>query len=166
MKAIAEHIKKLLYSFYGRFIRLRGTPEQIAWGVALGFFVAMTPTMGVQTYIAIPLAALFSASKIAAAMSVWLTNPITAPFIYGFNYMVGAMILGYPLKAAIFSNPSRETFFNAGKQIFIALTVGGTLTGILVGVAGYFTVVGVIRAVREKAHRLRKKKMGLSKSKP
>ncbi|CAN2039318.1 conserved membrane hypothetical protein [Candidatus Magnetomoraceae bacterium gMMP-15] len=153
---IIKRIKKFLYHIYDRFIRLRGTPDEIAWGVAIGFFVAMTPSMGFQTYIAVPLAALLGVSKVSAAIAVWLTNPLTAPFIYGFNYMVGAMVLDYPLRIAVFSNPSWHAILNAGKQVLFALLLGGTLTGIIAGLAGYFLVEGMIRTAREKAHKLKK----------
>jgi uncharacterized protein (DUF2062 family) len=144
--------------FYDRFIRLRGSPEDVAWGAAVGFFVAMTPTMGIQTLLAVPVAAFFRINKIAAAATVWLTNPVTAPFIYGFNYMVGAKLLGYPLKAVFFSSPSWETFWYSGRHVFLSLTVGGILTGIIVGLVGYFVTLVMVRATREKARRLRRKK--------
>lgn len=144
--------------FYDRFIRLHGSPEQVAWGVAVGFFVAMSPTMGIQTLLAVPVAAFFRINKVAAAATVWLTNPFTAPFIYGFNYMVGAKLLGYPLNAPFFSNPSWETFWYSSKSVFVSLMLGGILSGIVVGVAGYFLTLGMVRAAREKARRLRRKK--------
>ena len=155
-----SRIKSFARYFYDRFLRLHGSPEQIAWGAAVGLFVAMTPTMGIQTYLAVPLAALFKINKVAAAATVWLTNPVTAPFIYGFNYMAGAKLLGYPLKAPFFSNPSWETLWHSGKSVFFCLMVGGTLTGIIVGVAGYFLTVRVVGAAQEKARRLRRKKKG------
>jgi hypothetical protein len=43
---------------YERFLRIRGQPREIALGFALGLFVGMTPFMGLQTVIAVPLAAL------------------------------------------------------------------------------------------------------------
>ncbi|NVL89586.1 MAG: DUF2062 domain-containing protein [Desulfobacterales bacterium] len=151
-------IRRFARYFYDRFIRLHGSPEQIAWGAAAGFFVAMSPTMGIQTIIAVPIAAFFKISKVTAAATVWLTNPVTAPFIYGFNYMAGAKLLGYPLKTSFFSSPSWETLWYSGKSVFLSLLVGGTVTGIIVGAAGYFLVLGVVRTAREKAHRLRRKK--------
>jgi len=151
-----SRFKNLFLQVYYRFIRLRDTPEQIAWGVAIGFFIAMTPTLGFQTYIVIPLAALIGVSKVAAAISVWLTNPLTAPFFYGFNYMIGAMILGYPFKVDVFTNPSWIEIFHSGRQVLYALLVGGTITGIIFGVAGYFFTEGMIRTAREKAKELKK----------
>ncbi|MBW2018722.1 MAG: DUF2062 domain-containing protein [Deltaproteobacteria bacterium] len=151
-------IRRFARYFYDRFLRLHGSPEQVAWGAAVGFFVAMTPTMGIQTLLAVPIAAFFRVNKVAAAATVWLTNPVTAPFIYGFNYMAGAKLLGYPLKAPFFSNPSWETLWYSSKSVFLSLMVGGTLTGIVVGVAGYFFTLGMVRAAREKARKLRRKK--------
>jgi uncharacterized protein (DUF2062 family) len=148
-------IRRFFRYFYDRFVRLHGSPRQIARGAALGFFVAMTPTMGIQTYIAILLAALFRISKVAAATTVWLTNPLTAPFIYGFNYMVGAKLLGYPLQVSFASNPSWQTLWDSGKCVFLALTVGGMMTGTVAGVAGYFLTLSMITAARDKAHRLK-----------
>jgi uncharacterized protein (DUF2062 family) len=150
-----SRIKRSFRYFYDRFVRFHGSPREIAWGAALGFFIAMTPTMGIQMYIAVPLAALFRISKVAAATTVWLTNPLTAPFIYGFNYMAGAKLLGYPLKISFTSNPSWQTLWDSGKCVFIALTVGGIMTGVVIGVAGYFLTLSLVTAAREKAHRLK-----------
>ena len=50
----------------------------------------MTPTMGIQMPIAIFFAAMLKWSKISAAFGVWITNPLTSPFIYGLTYIVDA----------------------------------------------------------------------------
>ncbi|HID30074.1 MAG TPA: DUF2062 domain-containing protein [Desulfobacterales bacterium] len=159
-KSPKRSIKGFARYFYDRFIRLHGSPEQIAWGAAVGFFVAMTPTMGIQTLLAVPIAALFKINKVAAAATVWLTNPVTAPFIYGFNYILGAKLLGYPSKAVFFSNPSWETFWHWGGHVLLSLIVGGIPTGIIAGVAGYFLTLRLVRTAREKARRLIRKKRG------
>ncbi len=77
-----------------RFLRLRDTPDEIAKGFALGVFVGLTPTMGIQIPIAIVVAMLLKKNKIAAAIGVWVTNPLTAPFIYAFEYEMGRILLG------------------------------------------------------------------------
>jgi len=147
--------RKLVRAFYDRSVRLHGSPEQIAWGAAVGFFVAMTPTMGIQTYLAVPIAALFGFSKVAAAATVWITNPVTAPFLYGLSYMIGAKLLGYPLKTPFLSNPSWETFWHAGEHVMLALTLGGVITGVIVAIVGYFVVLAMVRTAREKAEHLK-----------
>jgi len=153
-------IKRFGRWFYDRFVRLHGSPRQIARGAALGFFVAMSPTMGIQMAIAIPLAAFFKISKLAAAIAVWLTNPATAPIIYWINYKLGAKLLGYPLKAEFLSNPSWETFWHAGTHAILSLTLGGVITGTIIALPGYFVTLTMMQTAREKARRLRERKKG------
>ncbi len=152
-------LKRFVRWFYQRFVRFHGSPQQIAWGTALGLFIAMSPTMGFQMAMAIPIAAFFRISKVAAAAAVWLTNPATAPFIYWFNYKLGAEILGYPLKAGFISNPSWESFWRAGTHAIFSLTLGGVITGIIIALPGYFVALALVRTAREKARQLRQKKL-------
>lgn len=73
-----------------RFVRLRGLPEEIAKGVALGIFIGMTPTFGFQMAIAIFFAYILRENRLAAVLGVWITNPVTAPFIYAAEYEIGS----------------------------------------------------------------------------
>ncbi len=151
-------IRRFLRYFYDRFLRLHGSAEQIAWGGAVGLFVAMTPTMGIQMFIAIAIAAFFKINKVAAAATVWVTNPATAPFIYWINYVLGAKLLGYPVKVGFLSNPSWETFCNAGKHVLSSLMLGGSIAGVILAFIGYFVFLTMVRTAREKAHRLRQRR--------
>jgi uncharacterized protein (DUF2062 family) len=151
-------VKRFTRWFYNRFVRLHGSPKQIAWGTALGLFLAMSPTMGFQMAIAIPLAAFFKISKLTAAVAVWLTNPATAPFIYWFNFKLGAKILGYPLKAGFLANPSWESFWRGGTHVILSLTLGGIITGVIIAVPGYFIALAMVRTAREKARLLKERK--------
>jgi hypothetical protein len=150
-------IKRVGRWFYDRFFRLHGSPKQIAWGVALGLFVAMSPTMGLQMAIAISVAAFFRISKLAAAAAVWVTNPATAPVIYWFNYKLGAELLGYPVNAHFLSNPCWEIFWHAGRHVVVSVTLGGIITGIAIALPSYFVVLAMVQTAREKARRLRQK---------
>lgn len=63
--------------------------HEVAGGLALGAFVALTPTMGIQLLLA-PLAAYFLRVNLPATiLACWILNPITAPFIYGFELALG-----------------------------------------------------------------------------
>lgn len=75
------------------------SPRQVAAGVALGAFLAFTPTIGFQTIIALLLATLLRISRIPCAIMVYISNPFTALPIYTSCYLVGAWIcrpLGIP----------------------------------------------------------------------
>jgi uncharacterized protein (DUF2062 family) len=119
-----------------RFVRLRGLPEEIARGMALGIFIGMTPTMGLQMPIALVFAYLLKENRLAAVLGVWITNPVTAPFIYGFEYEFGRNILGMEYV----SFPSELTFESVGKMgydLLAPLWVGGILCGIVCGALAY-----------------------------
>ena len=131
----------MLRRVYERFVKIRGRPREIALGFALGIFIGMTPTMGIQMPIAVFFAAIFKWSKISAVSGVWITNPFTAPFIYGSTYFVGAHLLG--LKTAL-SLPAELTWrlvkemLRNAPVILGALTVGGILIGLPLAVLGYY----------------------------
>lgn len=79
-----------------RFLRLQGAPDEVAKGMAIGIFVGMTPTLGLQMLIAIFFAMLLKQNKIAAALGVWVTNPVTAAPIYALQYESGRRLLQMP----------------------------------------------------------------------
>ena len=99
------------------------------------------------------MAALFKWSKFSAAFGVWITNPITSPFIYGITYIVGAKLLG--LKAAITLPEDltwrivREMLKNA-PAIFGALTVGGILIGVPLSILSYFLSYSAVNTYQQR----------------
>ena len=125
----------------------------------MGLFIAMSPTLGFQMCMAVAIAVFFKINKVAAAATVWVTNPGTAPVIYWINYQLGANLLDYPVHPLFFSNPSWESFWNSGKHVFFSLLVGGGITGIILGSVGYLVTLNMIKAARKKARHLRGKKV-------
>ena len=129
--------------------------------------------------IAVFLAALFKWNKISAAAAVWITNPLTAPIIYGVTYFVGASIIGMPglkLHPEAFGVTSFITFFKQTPRIFWAMTLGGSVIGAPLAIAGYVMVYSAVdkyqRDIRlklaEKKQQIanrRKTKKALKKSK-
>lgn len=132
---------------YERFLKIRGTPREIALGFALGLFVGMSPTMGFQMAIAVFLAALFKWNKLSAVASVWVTNPVTAPVIYGLTYFIGAQIIGLEgisLTPETISVSSFIDLFKKTPVILWAMTLGGVIVGIPLAVTGYVVVFKVV----------------------
>ena len=132
---------RLLLRTYARFLKIRGNSREIALGFALGLFIAVTPTMGIQIPLAIFIAALFKWSKISAAVGVWLTNPLSAPFVYGLTYYIGAKILGLRTLRSLTGDIGLSTVIEALKkapELLSAMTVGGILIGIPLAVVGYY----------------------------
>jgi uncharacterized protein (DUF2062 family) len=151
-------------------IKLRGSPEAIALGVAIGVFVAFTPTIGFQTVIALILATFLNANRPAAMVLVWITNPLTIPPCFAFTYWVGSLIWPGPSPASV-SQVIRgsvaavarhdfwemydqfATFVGMGRDVLIPLLVGGVVVGVTVGSVAYFLTLRSIRGYRRhRAH--------------
>ncbi|MBI9081983.1 MAG: DUF2062 domain-containing protein [Desulfobacterales bacterium] len=130
-----------LQKTYTRFLKIRGTPREIALGFALGLFIGMSPTMGFQMAIAVFFAALLKWNKISAAVAVWVTNPFTAPIIYGLTYFVGAKMIGMSNNfkgLSAFDLSGLLHLIQKTPEILLAMTLGGVVVGLPLAVAGYY----------------------------
>jgi uncharacterized protein (DUF2062 family)/uncharacterized protein YjlB len=141
---------------YDRFLRIRGNPREIAGGFALGLFVGMSPYLGLHMAIAVLLAACFKWNKIAAATGVWISNPLTAPFLYGATYVAGARFLG--LKKGVMPPLPMNLedllpLFGQAPEFFWILTVGGVILGLPAAGAGYYLAHSAIVKYREELRR-------------
>lgn len=68
--------------------------EALARGLALGIFIAFTPTIGIQMTLVCIFILLYPGNLPIALLATWLTNPVTAVPVYGTEWYVGKMILG------------------------------------------------------------------------
>lgn len=129
-----------------RFIRLRGTPDEIAKGVALGIFIGMTPTMGFQMPIALFCAVLLKENKLAAVLGVWITNPVTAPFIYALEYETGRLLLGMS-RLQLPQEFTLESFKTFGWELLIPLCTGSLIYGVLSAALAFALTLRLIPVV-------------------
>ncbi|MBN2581973.1 MAG: DUF2062 domain-containing protein [Planctomycetes bacterium] len=90
----ARPFLKRLRDWFVHLLHLDDSASRIALGAAVGMFVAMTPTIGLQMLIVLFLLTFIPGNRVAGLPMVWITNPATAVPIYVFNYRVGAWILG------------------------------------------------------------------------
>ncbi|WP_373498049.1 DUF2062 domain-containing protein [Desulfococcus sp.] len=159
-----SRIREAFKKAYERFVKIRGTPREIALGFALGLFVGMTPFMGFHMAIAIFFAALFKWNKIAAAAGGWISNPLTAPFVYAGTYYVGNKVLNIQNACCIPKELNLDVIVQLVKnapEIFWILTVGGIVAGIPVAMLGYYlaltTILKYREGIRETIHREKEK---------
>ncbi len=130
-----------------RFARLRGSPDEVAKGVALGIFIGMTPTFGFQMVLAIFFAFLLRENKVAAILGVWVTNPVTAPFIYALEYESGRLVLGMQ-RVGLPSEFTFTAFQNLGWDVFAPLLLGSLIYGVVCGVLAYALTLRMIPVVK------------------
>ena len=151
---LGNRLKQRLHDFIERAKKLQGDPHYIALGMAIGVFVAITPTIPFHTAIALALALMLRGSKAAAAIAVWISNPVTIPIFYLGSYKVGNFILGNSIPF----DPKYESLselVKLGADATIAMMVGGVILGIIPGIAAYFItrkVFTTLRARRAEKH--------------
>ncbi len=137
---------------YENLLKIRGEPGEIALGFALGIFIGMSPTMGFQMPIAVFFAAIFRYNKVSAAMGVWITNPLSAPFLYGLTYLLGAKLIGLkniiPLSEQ-FDLEMLKILFSKAPEILWALIVGGVVSGIPLAVISYYLCYSAVQRYQD-----------------
>ena len=140
-------IQKKIQQWINRIKQLHGDPHYVAMGMAIGVFVAATPTIPFHTFIAVGLAVILRASKAAAAIGAWFANPLTIPIIYLASYKTGVMLLGWSI---VVDNPSESLSdpTKLGLYVIFAALVGGIIIGIVPGIAAYVITRKIISKLR------------------
>ena len=128
-------------------LQLEDTHHSIALGTAIGMFIGLTPTVGAQMMIVIIFAFLtkrfFHFNRLAALVTVYISNPLTmVPIYYGLYWVGTWFVPGTVTKeqfAAILEYDSFATwwqtivtlFVNIGKPLFIGTAIVATLGGLV-----------------------------------
>ncbi len=93
MESIRKIITKIEQFAGHQILHADDSPHRLALGIALGFFVAWTPTIGLQMVIVVLLATALRANNRVGIALVWVSNPLTLIPIYLPNYWIGHNIL-------------------------------------------------------------------------
>ncbi|MEE4264178.1 MAG: DUF2062 domain-containing protein [Desulfobacteraceae bacterium] len=128
---------------------LNGEPRYVAMGMAVGIFVSATPTIPFQTMIAVPLAFLLRGSKAAAAIGVWLSNPLTFPFFYLASYKTGAFLFGISNVPSI-AGQTRPDLLKLGFDTTLAALAGGIIIGSILAIGAYFITRKIVTKIRKR----------------
>jgi len=152
--------------FIYRVLHVDDTPHRIALGLAIGVFVAWTPTIGFQMILTVLLSALLKANKFVGVPFVWISNPLTVPFIYGPNYALGSFLLGRKdakpnfVQAIVLEGGWLETvraWWSETLKVFWPLWIGSLLTALVIGGVSYLAVRYAVRTYRE--HRVGRRRL-------
>lgn len=161
-----------------RFIKQRilhtdDSPQRIARGVAVGLFSAWLPFFGLHLILALIFAAILRANKVMAVLFVWVSNPLTAPFIYYPCYRVGRFFLAFFRDKPVAGPDQIEDIFTEmltikrvctefftlelWKQIWdlclnigLEMLIGGIVLGLIVAKINYWLCVTLIASHRRK----------------
>jgi uncharacterized protein (DUF2062 family) len=122
--------------------------------MALGVFVGITPTIPFHTLIALALAFVFKGSKPAAAIGVWIANPVTVPIFYIGSFKIGTLLLNKPVPFNVKFESIRE-LMSLGMDVTVAMVIGGALLGIVPAIVSYFVTYRFFCAVQAKIRQKR-----------
>ena len=70
------------------------SPKVLAKASAWGALIGISPYVGTQTYIALFVSSYFNLPVYPLMIGVYITNPVTIPFIFAFTTKVGLILLG------------------------------------------------------------------------
>jgi len=130
-----------------RLARIKSSPDAVARGMSLGVFIGFTPFFGFHILIALFFAFILRQNKIATFVGVWVTNPVTAPFIYALEYEIGRMLLGKPpIGTLVFT---RELTWDIAVQLGLPLGLGSVVLGLPVALISYALTLRLIPWLRQ-----------------
>jgi uncharacterized protein (DUF2062 family) len=108
-------------------LMLDDTRHSIALGTAIGMFVALTPTGGVQMLLVLALSLtvgrFFRFNRLAALITVYVSNPLTMVPICWFEYRVGTLFKGGNWTRHDFQRILQYDGFDAWYQTIVKLFV-------------------------------------------
>ncbi len=141
-------LKRTLRYHWVKFLRLQDDPRKLAWGMALGIFIGITPTIPFHFVSVLFLAPLLRISPVTAVIGIQVMNPLTIPFLYLAAFKVGHFFLhrGAPLKL-----PEAYTIANSLDLLWrggLALQVGGVIIALPLAIASYFLTLWIIKRYR------------------
>ena len=117
------------------------SPRVLAKSSALGALIGISPYVGTQTYIALFVFFYFNLPVYPLMIGVYITNPVTIPFIFAFTTKVGLILLGMDSTFTFdWNNVTLSSLFEAGKTLFIPFIVGTHFVGIICAVLTYFII--------------------------
>lgn len=156
-------LKRTIRYYYLRFLRLKGDPQSLAWGTAIGTFFGITPIIPFHTLTNLVVTLLTRTSFLAAALaSLIVCNPLTYVPQYWLSTVVGNALTPYSLnweriKAVLdvlMAKPgfmeSLRVIMDLGYEAIIVLLVGGAVLALPFTIASYVLSLRFFLKIREK----------------
>jgi len=113
----------------------------LARGVAVGLFIGLTPTVGVQTVLMLAASVALRANFPAAFIASWINNPFTfAPIYFGFHRLGEYIMTFVPVRFDSLSGLEEEIALETS-----ALIIGSLAVAVPAGLLGYVAFLYVWR---------------------
>jgi uncharacterized protein (DUF2062 family) len=159
---------------------IQSSSSRIAMGVSIGVVIAFTPTIGFQMGLALVVASMFNASRLASVVCVWITNPLTMGPVYALAYAVGCPFwrgssdVGLSQLSQTIgggANPfsigdvfsAFHSIYSLGTELYVPMFLGGLIMGAIAGSLCYFPSKSIVSYGRKSLRqRSRNSRRGLS----
>jgi len=158
--------KRTLRYHWLKFLRLQDEPWKLSWGMALGVFVGVTPTVPFHMVSVLFLAPLLGISPVTAFLGLQICNPLTMPFIYLAAYKAGNLLLHGGAPLGLPDSYCFSSLLHLLWQGGLTLQVGGLLIAIPPTIASYFLSMWLIKRYRRFKERRAAGVLNLSQSPP
>lgn len=167
-------VYRRLYRLWYRLVILKSSPRKVALGFALGVFIGLTPTMGIQMIITVPLAAVLGVNPISAVAGTYVSNAFTFVPLYVFCYWVGKhflSLLGLEVGAGLHLDRIRnvsalreflDLLRSGGGTVLRWMAVefvGSLIVGPIMAVPSYFVVLFLLVRFRSATLKRRTRRM-------
>lgn len=142
----------ILYKFREKLkimLTLDRPPSVIAKASAFGVLIGISPYIGLQTYIAILVSGWLSLPIYPLLIGVYITNPITIPFIYSLTTKFGVIILNMENSVHFdWDNITVSSILEVGKTLMLPFFVGTHIIGIILSIVTYFLTLYLVKRYR------------------
>jgi len=152
------NLKRIAKYYYLKYVRLRGDPNSLALGSAIGAFMAMMPIMPLRAITIIASTVFIKANTFAALfVATVISNPFTYVPLYYFAVITGNAITPFTfdwerikMTLDVLSSDggfttSIQTIASLGFEAMIVLIAGGIVLATPVGVITYFVTLRFFR---------------------
>jgi uncharacterized protein (DUF2062 family) len=147
--------RRTIRYYWLKFKRLQDSPQKLAWGMALGVFIGVTPTVPFHTVMVLFLAPLLRLSPVTALMGICVMNPVTmAPMYYG-AYKVGKLIVFRQTPLNFPETLDFHALFDVLWRGGLALQLGGVIIALPPAIISYFLTLWVVKRLRRAKNKMR-----------
>lgn len=145
---VRKSVRRIKRNFM-RIVKMDNTPHSIALGFAIGTFIAIFPTAGLDIPIAIVVALIYKkVNKLSLFGSFLFWNPIFSIPVMAVSYQVGNALFGND-PMTFFTSPVLNHLADFGRRF----AAGLALSAVVVSIISYF-VVRVIVEIYQRRHKL------------
>lgn len=167
-KSILRRFGHRVYRLCRSIVVIQDSPHRIAWGVAIGTFVAYLPIVGIQMIVGAIMCKLMRANILASIPMAWITNPLTIVPIYFGLFLLGGLATGDTMtytemqtlikqinEAGIWTMDGISQTIDLIGRIFLPLMIGGVVVGVINGVLFYMLTLKAVAAYQRRRSRRR-----------